>query len=115
MPTLNEGFHNVEFLLSEGNGTISREVGILAAAAAKLAPGTLLGKLTAGGKLVAYSNAASDGSETAVGILYALAPDLTTDQFVTYIARNAEVKRNTLTGLDTAGEADLAARGIVVR
>lgn len=39
------------------------------AASQTLAAGTVLGKLTAGGLLTDYDNAAADGSETAVGLL----------------------------------------------
>lgn len=110
-----EGRHTAEFLITEGNGTISREQGKLDASAAALEPGTVLGKVTATGDLIAYSNAASDGSQTAVGILYARATDLTVDQRVTYIARHAEVKASALTGLDATGTADLLTLGIVCR
>lgn len=110
-----EGKHNAEFLISEANGTLSREVGTLDASAGALTPGTLLGRVTATAKLKAYSNAASDGSETCVGVLYAHAPDLAVDQKVTYIARSAEVRLASLTGLDTAARTDLAALHIAVR
>lgn len=112
---LTEGLRVGEYILSEASGTRSREKGTLAAAAGALVPGTLLGKITASGKLVAYSNAASDGSETAVGILYAKAPDLAADQKVTYHARDCEVMESKLTGLDTTGRADLLALGIICR
>lgn len=115
MPTLTQGRNTGEFIQSEGNGNISREVGTLAAAAAALVPGTLLGKLTTGGKLVAYSNAASDGSQTCIGVLYAAAADLAADQKVVYVARLAEVKRAELTGLDAAAEVELNALNIFVR
>ena len=90
MPTLTEGRHTAEFLLSEANGYQSRESVVLSSAAAALAAGTLLGKITASGKYIAYSNGASDGSQTVAGILYANAPDSAADQKVTIIARNAE-------------------------
>jgi hypothetical protein len=115
MTTFTEGLHTAEFLLSEGNGSISREQVTLAAAAAELAPGTLLGKITASGKYVAYSNAASDGSEVAAGVLYAKAPDSAADQKIVIIARQAEVASYALIGLDAPARADLAAIGIIVR
>jgi hypothetical protein len=115
MPTLTEGRHTAEFLLSEANGYRSREKVILAAAAAALSAGTLLGKITASGKYVAYSNVAGDGSQTVAGILYANAPDSAADQNVTIIARDAEVKAAALTGSDAPGLVDLAALGIIVR
>lgn len=111
---LNETKHTGEFLMWEA-GTISREVVTLAAAAAALEAGTVLGKITASGKYVAYNNGASDGSEVAAAILYADAPDLAVDQKVTVVARLAEVNGAVLTGIDTPGKADLAALNIIVR
>lgn len=113
--SLTEGRHTGEFLLSEGNGNISREQVILAAAAAALPAGTVLGKITASGKYAAYSNVASDGTQTAAGVLYANAPDSAADQNVVAIVRYAEVKGDDLTGNDTPGTADLLALGIIVR
>lgn len=115
MTVFTEGKHTAEFLLSEGNGSISREQVTIAAAAGALVPGTLLGKITASGKYVAYSNAASDGSEVAVAITYAAVPDLAVDQKAVVIARQAEVKAADLTGADSDGKADLLALGIVCR
>ncbi len=115
MPTLTEGRHTAEFLLSEANGYQSREVVTLAAAAAALSAGTVLGKITASGKYAAYSNAAGDGTQTAVGVLYANAPDSAADQEVVMIARNAEVKGTSLTGSDAPAVVELAAVGILVR
>lgn len=112
---LNEGKHTAEFLMSEGNGFISRDQIRIDSTAGALVPGTVLGKLTTGGDYVAYSNAASNGSEVAVGILYAAAPDLAADQKAVMIARHAEVRASDLTGLDTAARADLLAVGIVCR
>lgn len=110
-----EGAHTAEFLLSEGNGVISRESVIIAAAAGALAAGTVLGKITASGKYVAYANGAADGSEVAAGIAYANVPNLTVDQDATIIARSAEVVGTLLVGLDVPGTADLKALGIIVR
>lgn len=115
MSALIEGKYDAEFILSEANGTLSRENVVIAAAAGAMVPGTLVGKITASGKYVAYNNAAADGSEVAAGVLYAAAPDLAVDQKAVIIARQAEVQRAALTGLDAPGEADLKAVGIVVR
>ena len=112
---LNEGKHAGEFLLSEGNGDISREQVTIAAAAGALVPGTVLGKITASGKYVAYSNAASDGSEVAAGIVFYEVPDSASDQKVLAIVRSAEVIGAELTGLDAPGTADLRAIGVIVR
>lgn len=111
---LNEGKHTAEFLLSEGNGSISREQIVIDSTAGALVPGTVLGKLTAG-DYVAYNNAASDGQQVAVGVLYAGAADLAADQKAVMIARHAEVIESELTGIDANGKADLLALGIICR
>ncbi len=67
------------------------------------------------GKYKPYNNANTDGSETAVAILYAPAVNSAADQAVAVIARHAEVDGNLLTGNDANGTADLAAVGIIVR
>lgn len=115
MSVISEGKHTAEFLLSEGNGSISREKIVISSTASAMVPGTVLGKVTASGEYVAYSNAASDGSEVAAGILYRGVPDSAADQFAVGIMRHAEVKKDELTGLDAAGEADLKALGIICR
>lgn len=72
--------------------------------------------VTAGsGKYVAYSNAATDGSEVAAGILYGPVEDLAADQIAVAVVRHAEVIGTLLTGNDAAGTADLLALGILVR
>lgn len=115
MTTFIEARRAGEFLISEANGSISREAITVAAAAAALAAGTVLGKLTASGKYVAYSNAASDGSEVAAGILYAPLADSASDQAAVLIARHAEVDSALLVGLDAPARVDLAALQIIVR
>lgn len=115
MPTLTEGKHPLEFVLTEGNGNISRDEVTIAAAAGAIVPGTLLGKITASGKYVAYANAAIDGSEVAAAIACYAIPDLAADQKATVISRHAEVMEAGLTGLDTPARADLLAVAIVVR
>ena len=110
-----EGAHAAEFLLSEGNGTISREKITIVAAAAAMAAGTVLGKITASGKYAAYNNAASDGTEAAAGVLYAGVPDSASDQNAVAIVRDAELLGSALTGLDANGTADLKALGVIVR
>lgn len=115
MTILQEGKRTAEFLLSEANGSLSREQVTIAAAAAAMVPGTVLGKITASGKYVAYSNVAADGSEVAAGVLYRGVPDSAADQPAVMIARLAELKKNELTGIDAAGEADLKALSILCR
>lgn len=115
MTVFTEGKHTAEFLLSEGNGSISREQVTIAAAAGAMAAGTVVGKITASGKYAAYNNGASDGTEVAAGVLYAAVPDSAADQSAVIIARSAEVLGAALTGNDANGTVDLAAKGIIVR
>lgn len=114
MTVFTEGKHTAEFILSEGNGSISREEVTIDAAAGAMAAGTVVAKL-ANGKYTAYNNAGSGGAEIAAGVLYRAVPNLTVDQDAVIIARSAEVVGAELTGLDAAGKADLAALGIIVR
>lgn len=111
MPTLNEGVHAGEFLLSEGSGAISREAVTVASGEGVLAAGTVMGKVTASGKYVAHDPEAEDGSQTAAGVLYAPVDATAADAKGVVIARLAEVAASALTG-DTAG---LAALNIIVR
>lgn len=110
-----EGVHAGEVLLSEANGTRSREEITLAATDAVLPAGQLLGKVTASGNYAPYNNAATDGSEVAAAVLYAPVGISASAQRSVGIVRDAEVKRALLTGLDTTGEADLLALGIIAR
>lgn len=110
-----EGKHTGEFILSEGNGTISREEVTIAAAAPAMVAGTLVGKISASGKYAPYSNVAGDGTDTAAGVLYTNVADSAADQKAVIIARDAEVVKSELTGLDAPGEADLKALGIICR
>ncbi len=115
MTVLTEGKHAGEFIVSEGNGFISRETGTIVSGQ-NLVAGTVLGKITASGKYTAYSDGAADGSQTAVGVLFdnvdASAGDV---GGAVIIARLAEVNGNELTGNDANGTTDLAALDILVR
>lgn len=115
MTTITEGVHCAEFIMTEANGSRSRETVTIAAAAPAMVAGTLVGKITATGKFSVYNNAASDGSEVAAGIVYDNVADKTVDQRVTIIARHAEVVAALLTGSDAAGLADLKALAIIAR
>lgn len=119
MTTLTQGIQNGEFLISEGNGMISRESATVTVAGAVALPsGTVLGKITATGKLIKYNDAAADGSQAAVGVLLEGCPGTNGDYKRAYIARDAEVFGAMLNGgvaLDANGIADLKALGIIVR
>ncbi len=115
MTVLTEGKHPGEFIVSEGNGWISREA-VTIVSGQNLAAGTVLGKITASGKYAAYNDGAADGTETAAGILFdnvdASGGDVAG---AVMIARLAEVNGDELTGNDANGTADLLALDIVVR
>lgn len=117
MTTLTEGIHQAEFMISEANGMRSREqVTVTISGNAKLPSGQALGKITATGKYIPYSNSASDGSQAIAALLLTPLEDGVNGDFkAAVIARDAEVIGAKLTGTDTPGLADLAALGIVVR
>lgn len=124
MPTVfNEGRHTGEFLLTEGNGQISREAGVVASGSGIIASGTVLGRLTAGGKLVPSPATGADGAQTAVAVALYGCDATSADQTIAIIARNAEVKADALVHHATVNDAakraakatQLAAAGIIVR
>ena len=65
-----ESVYTGEFLVSEGNNTISREQ-VPLAANLTMEPGTVVGKETATGAFKPLAPDAADGTEVAAGILYA--------------------------------------------
>lgn len=103
------------FVVSEASNQRSRDNVTVTVAGADIPSGTVMGKITASGKYVPYSNAASNGSEVAAGILYQHIEAQTGDVKAVIFNADCEVNRKELTGLDTAGEADLKAIGIKVR
>ena len=109
------GVPNVSFVLHEETSRYSRDVAVVPANTPAMVAGTVLGKVTASGKLVPYSNAATNGSEAAVGILLYNTPTQTEDQKVTVLTRHAEVNGNQLVGVDAAAIADLKQVGVLVR
>lgn len=118
--SLTETTHAGGFLISEANGTLSRE-NVTIVSGETLAAGTVLGKITASGKYAAYDNAAADGTEVAAGVLYEAVDASAGDKPGVAIVRYAEVNANELgwSGGDstaiTAGKADLKALGVIAR
>lgn len=100
----------------------SRE-NVTVASGQNLACGTVVGRITASGKIAVYDNAASDGTQTAVGVLYAAVDASAGDKPGVIIARHAIVvdKANLVwkaamsEGDKDAGIADLKAAGILSR
>lgn len=124
MTVLTEGQHTAEFMLSEASGFRSRAEVVLAAPAADLAAGTVLGVVTASGKYAQHDQDLVDGTEAAAAILWdnVAALDTPADTVATVIVRDAEVNGHDLiwqpdinAGELAAGIAALAAVGIIVR
>lgn len=118
------------FIVSQGNGTYSREQVTLLAlndGVTKYKSGRVLGKITATGKYVTLNPAATDGSQTAAAILIGSAGsnlvDVSTanDVKAAVVVRLSEVKDKMLdwgtlnSGQITTAIAELLALGIVVR
>lgn len=139
MPNIEEGRYAGEFIVSEGNGAISREA-ITILAGHMLEAGTVLGRLTssikfdavppgtpatkiaADGTYTILDPTASDGSETAAAILYDTVDASGGDTEGVAIVRLAEVHANELVWPDSitveeqvAALGDLVARSIIAR
>jgi hypothetical protein len=126
MPTLTNRIRAGGFIQSESNGFRSRDQitihgGYTGAVA--LLPGTVLGKLTSGGRYVPSAATGSDGSETAFAILFDYVDPTGGDVIAAVISRDAEVRADDLTydasvndGTKQAAKvAQLADVGIIVR
>lgn len=109
-----ESVHTGEYIVSEGNGSISREA-ITVAAGEVIPAGQVLGIKTGTGEYAPYNSAANDGTEVAAGILYASLPASDKPRRGVATVRLAEVAAERMTGLDDAGIADLKTRNIIVR
>lgn len=96
MQTFEIGAPNCGFILSEANGHLSRENGIVASGQGELPAGTVV--MLSGSKLVIFSGEESTagGSNEAEGIIMYKVDATSEDVPVAYIARNAEVNVNGL-------------------
>lgn len=126
MTVFTEGKHPAEGLLTEANGTLSREVLTIKSGAGIVAAMTVLGKITADGKYIpapAAEVVGSEGAEVAVAVNLYEVDATDADVKVTGIVRDAELIGDLLTydpsrDLDAeklAAKVDLAAVGIIVR
>lgn len=123
MTTLTEGKHAGGFLVWEVLRDFTRETVTLASGAGKLAPGTVLGKITTGGKYTVLTPAATNGSQTAAGILWGTADATAADAPGVVLVRGpAIVNRHEIVFPEGATEAQittattaLAALGIILR
>ena len=126
MTTFTEGRHTAEFILSEGNGQISRSnVTLLGGftGAGTIQAGTVLGKITSGGKYAISPATGGDGSQTGFAILIDNVDVTDGDVVAAVISRDAEVNGGCLVfdstvddGTKEAAKAtQLALVGIIVR
>jgi hypothetical protein len=123
MTTLNEGKHAGGFLVWEVLRDYTRETVTIVSGAGKLEPGTVLGKITTGGKYTVLTPGASNGSQNAAGILWAGVDATEADAPGVVILRGpAIVNRHEIIWPEGATEAQittattaLAALGIILR
>lgn len=100
-----------EYLVSEANGSISREVAIITGGV-DLFPGTVLGQITASGSMVMLNPSATDGSQNASAVLFGPVLASKGDTAGTITARNTEVNGLLLTwpaGITAAQQASAMA------
>jgi hypothetical protein len=123
MTTLTEGKHAGGFLTWEVLRDYTRETVTLASGAGNLAPGSVLGKITTGGKYTVLTPGATNGSQNAAGILWAAVDATDADAPGVVLVRGpAIVNRHEIIWPEGATEAQittattaLAALGIILR
>ena len=123
MTTLIEGKHAGGFLIWEVLRDYTRESVTIASGAGKLAPGTVLGKITTGGKYTGLAPAATNGSQNAAGILWGAVDATDADVLGVAVVRGpAIVNRHEISFPEGATEAQittattaLAGLGIILR
>ena len=110
MTMLTEGKHAGGFLVWEVLRDYTRDTVTIASGAGKLEPGTVLGKITTGGKFTALAPAATNGSQNAAGILWDAVDASTADAAAVVVLRGpAIVNRHEITWPDSATEAQITA------
>lgn len=112
---IEEGKRTGEFLISEGEGAISRDSVMLKKRAAVYEVGTILGRIDASGLYKAHDPAATDGSQKAAGVLLDNVDASAADTQAVAITRMAEVDGSLLVGDVDAARDDLAANLVIVR
>jgi hypothetical protein len=123
MTMLTEGKHTGGFLVWEVLRDYTRETVTIASGAGKLEPGTVLGRITTGGKYTSFAPGASNGSQNASGILWDSVDASAADASAVILLRGpAIVNRQDLVWPDGATEAQittattaLASIGIILR
>ena len=92
MPTiLAEGAHPSDWLKYEAGNYYSRDTIVVASGAGKVLSGTPIARVTATGKFVPAAAAGSDGSQTAVGVLFEDVDATSADAKAIGIMRHATV------------------------
>lgn len=117
MSVLLEDPHPGGFLTWEVLRDYTRDTVILASGAGKLVPGTVLGKITTGGKFTPLAPGASNGSQNAAGILWGHADATDADAPGVVLVRGpAIVNRHEIVWPDgaTEGQITTASTALVV-
>jgi hypothetical protein len=96
------------FILSLANRNRSLE-NVTILSGQNLQAGAVLGKVASSGKYVAFDNDATDGSQTAAGILLAPCDASEGDKQAAIVAREAEVNEHELVWDEDNDTADIAA------
>ena len=110
MSILTETNHAGGFLIWEVLRDYTRETVTIASGAGKLEPGTVLGKITTGGKFTKLTPAATNGSQNAAGILWAGVDASAADALGVVILRGpALVNRHEIIWPEGASEAQITA------
>jgi hypothetical protein len=118
MTTYTEPTRASEIILSEGDGTISRESITIVNGAGVIPVGAVLGKVTGSGHYTWYDNELSDGTETAAAIALEKVDATSAAVTCAVLFRLAEVKADLLSWHNTASAAglvELAAKYIIAR
>lgn len=90
-----KGRETADYILTEGNGSISREE-IVFAQSGVIEPGTVLGQVTATKKYAVLDVAETDGSQVAVAVNYARIDATNGDVAGVISARDSELKKDQL-------------------
>ena len=111
-----------DIVQDEGANRYSRDEDVLASGSGIVVTGTVLGMVTASGKVAPLAPAANDGTETAVGIILETADATSADQDVVALKRRAQVVSQALvwpagitTGEKATATAELESLGIIAR
>lgn len=108
MTTLVKGQYPGGFLIWEVLRDYTRETVTIASGAGKLAPGTVLGKITSGGNYTVLTPGASNGSQNAAGILWGQADATDADAPGVVLVRGpAIVNRHEIIWPEAATEAQI--------